>query len=387
MFCKQIELFLNLIIIVLLTSSCTKEELEKKKYTKVSFDALYKAFSSADKDVNFRYKLNDQMTFFTVYKIEPDDYQISYIGLPALKKTQLKDDSTDAIARQMEDVVMLCDKFNNQKQLLDISEVEIDRLNSQSYSLANNKDTYDKKVIVKCLALLNEKKKFIRDGMMNNTRANDSSFDIHDFILNEGLQTSPKKEPEEYPKVGSPVASTSAFASKSVTPKSSAAATQKSKRTPSKKLFAQISQPSDSNESDDYLLTMTSSKSKKRKSPDNPDTSSIFKDFKAKTPKKLRREEKESSVEAKMECSDSHRPRDISSPSEIESRSSIENAQRIGAEGDKKYSDPLDVFKSQGFSQEIFSQAVEDNLNSSSEVLPNQKKNPYSLDTVNILDM
>lgn len=368
------------------TANYDKDDLEKQKITKVSFDELFRAFSAADKDENYRCEIGDH---FKLYKVEPlddvDVYEKIYIKIPHLKKTKLSAEATEVVARQMEDLVMLCDKLDAEKNLLKMCESDIERLNDQFYSLAKEKENYEKKVLVKCLALLNEKKKFIKEGMAEKNVAEDSSFDIHDFILNGGLKEE-AIEPVEN-EFTSPVASTSRRATQTTTPKSSTPS-QKPKRTPSKKLFEQINQPSDSDEDDSFgILSVKSTNSNKRKSTDDhPDTSSIFKGFKGSTPKKPKREERESSIEAKMmDISDSFKPREISSPSQ----SSTENPH-------KKYSDPLDAFQS----QEICSQAIctdikddpKEDINSSDSFkggrsMRSRKKNAYSLDTMNILDM
>lgn len=300
--------------------------------------------------------------------------------LPNLKKTKLSHDVAKIISDQLEDMAMLCDKLDEEKKLLKICEVDIDRLNDQYFTLAKEKETYERNVINKCLTLLNEKKKFINDGMIEKNIAEESSLDIHDFILNGGLRISPPKEEIKLePK--SPASSTIKFISKSVTPKSSTPS-QKPKRTPSKKLFEQISHISESDEdiSVEIISSPSTSKTRKRKS-ENHDTSSIFKDIKIKTPKKPRREEKESSVEAKRE------PTEVFTARELLSSSS-----------ETKYSDPLDAFKS----EDILSQAVCDEIHETQdEVREDQKssesykggkslrskKNAYSLDTMNILDM
>lgn len=380
---------MNNSFLVLYTANYDKDELEKQKITKVNFDELFQAFSAADKDENYRCEIGDH---FRLYKVEPlddiDVYEKIYIKIPKLKKIKLSAEATEIVARQLEDQVSLCDKLDREKSLLKMCETDIEKLNDQFFTLAKEKETYERKVIVKCLALLNEKKRFISEGMSEQNAADESSFDIHDFILNGGLTA--KEEPIEQAKgvISSPVASTSRYVSKTTTPKSSTPS-QKPKRTPSKKLFAQITQPSDSDEDDSFdILPINNNNSRKRKSSDNqqPDTSSVFKDFKVKTPKKQKREEKESSIEAKMDISETFDPREISSP--FGSRSSAENEP-------KKYSDSNDVFKSQDIcSQALFDEIKEDlkeDLNSSDSYkgrsLRSKKKNPYSLDTMNILDM
>lgn len=353
---------------------------------------LLNALSATEGSEDYRYKISDHK--FSVFQKEPTDdgdfYEIHYMQLPNMKKTQLTQGIAEIIEKQMEDVAALCKKYETQKSLLRICETDIDKLNEQYFTLTKEKEDYERKVLAKCLALLNEKKKFIRDGMMETTRGQDSSIDINEFILNDGLRFSPKKEPEEIIEAKSPIASSSNFTAKNVTPKSTLTS-QKTKRTPSKKLFAQISQPSDSDDDSFDILPVNDENPRKRKNLDTPDTSSIFKNFKVKTPKKPKREEKESSVEAKKDCSEKFRPQNMSSPSEIDSKSSMENAQRIVG---KEFSNPLDVFKS----EDILSQSIDD-FNIQEELSPpksseslterrnlRSRKNPYSVDTMNILD-
>lgn len=385
------------------------EEFKKKKYIKVDIDLIIKALSPTEDPEQYHYEMLNKI--FTLTKVEPledESYEIIYIRLPNLKKIELQEDALDVVLRQMEDFGIISEKCNQQSHLVTSLRGNYTKLNEQYACLVNEKDHLEEQIIEKCLELLNEKKKFINERLNEAYKnPNDSSFDMRDFVLNDGLRNSADESKsalkiEEISPIKvrkerfSPIASTSTAQTLLTTPKSKKQSTPlKHKRTPSKKLFAQT-QEQDSDDFDVIPLANEKSLSPRKRKSTQQDTSSIFSNFK-RTPKKPKcnREDKESSVELKMDKkTESHH--DYISSSPVGSEKSVENAQRIEPEGanEKATSHSSDTtFKTaknhdkEDLSQ--FTQAFDMDVDSPPILRKSQRnqKNPYSADTIDYLNM
>lgn len=349
--------------------------------------------------------------------------EVIYLRIPNLIKIELAQEAIELVLRQMEDIGIISDKSNERNHLITSLRNNYENLKEQFAKLVDEKIYLEEQGVEKCFELINEKKKFINDRLNEALKnPNDSSFDMRDFVLNEGLKKSSADESSDAQKLEfspiksktekcSPVASTSTL----TTPKSIKQSTPvKHKRTPSKKLFAQT-QEQDSDDFDVIPLNNEKTSSSPRKRKSTHDINSIFGNFK-RTPKKLKcdREEKESSVELKKDNkSDSHHNYASSSPAASEK--SVENAQRLVSEAVKgNQISSTDIYKTAKNKNETssidlrspedltqFTQAFDMDIDSLT-ILPKRKsqriaaaatvtkssqKNPYSADTIDYLDL
>lgn len=370
-----------------------------KRYIKKDYNIIFKALSPSTEINNFNYELSSNT--FILTKLEPfeddeDTYEIIYLRIPNMNKIELSQDALDVIHIQMEDICIASNKFNQQNEIFDILKSDYKKLSEQYIKLAEEKERLDKEVIHKCLELINEKKRYINQELKNACKnPNDSSFDMREFIINDGLKDdstsavpSESENEKSTTKMTSPQPSTSKVVTKT-TPKSSKKISPlKVKRTPSKKLFAQTQEE----DSDDFdILPLNDEKTtptRKRKSTGSNLPIKI-------TPKKQRREEKESSVELKTEKIENHY-HTYESPPSNNTENFLEHSQRIENASSQSSKDKYKTALNSDFDQ--CSQVFDTDLSPILKDKPtksligtrkSQRKkntNPYSVDTVNVLD-
>lgn len=334
--------------------------------------------SSSEDKIYFDIENEKNFILYAKEGIDSEDFaDIIYLNIPLQLQTEFK----DILLGLLNDLEMTTKELSQKDQT-------INRLNQNLKDMCQR---YDKLVVEeqkfkvdyydKVIHLLNTKKQFIQENLCNVTKAslpevhNDSTMIENDPVPSSSTQQTTPTTKHSAPSVNR-------------TP------TRSTKRTPSKRLR----EIQDMSDSDDSFTVFTCHKSKLKKAiaDDSLNSSQVFKNFKMKTPVKVKEFQRDSSVELKIE---KEPVQDMVNDHDSESGSMSDfkplddlNAQKMDIELEEEEipcSQELDDLEfSVSYTERKRRLRSSKSLTSkiSQETLKNVEIDPYNVDTINILN-